>query len=344
MIKKENISLKPYNTFGVDVKASCIYDINSIEDLKELSVNKVLGDKSYLVLGGGSNILFTQDFNGDILKMDIKGKEVINEDAKKVEIKIGAGEELSEIVEWTVKNNWLGIQNLAWIPGTVGATPVQNVGAYGTEIKDVLKSIEYWDTQTNEIKIITPNFCKFGYRDSIFKHELKDIAIITSITITLDKYPPLETIPDKYLAYGDISKILKEEYNPPYTLLKVYEAICKIRKNKLPDVKEYGSCGSTFQNPRITIPKYEELKTKYPELPSFETDDKNIVKIPAAYILEQLGWKNKRVGNCGTWTHPLIVTNYNNASAKEILDLIHQIQNDFLQDAGVKLEPEINII
>ncbi len=342
MIKRKNVSLKSFNTFGVDVNVQCLYEIQNIEDIEKIYSNGIFKEK-FLILGGGSNILFTRDFDGNIFKIEIKGKEIVDETDEYVCLKLFSGENFEKIVQWTVQNNWIGMQNLAYIPGNIGATPVQNVGAYGVEIKDILESVEYFDIEDGQIKNISNTNCKFGYRDSIFKHDLKGRAIILSITIKLEKYNN-ESIPEKYLCYGDITKELETKYTQPYTLQNLFEAICNIRKAKLPDVKQYGSCGSTFQNPMITLEKYEEIKKRYPELPSFPTEDKDLVKIPAAYILERLGWKNKRIGECGTWTHPLIVTNYGNASAEDILNVISKIQEDFFNDIGVKLETEINII
>ncbi|HAM96391.1 TPA: UDP-N-acetylenolpyruvoylglucosamine reductase [Patescibacteria group bacterium] len=339
---KKNVSLKNYNTFGVNVNAKQMYEIQNIKDLQSLFEEGIISNP-FLVLGDGSNILFTKDFDGTIIKINLHGKEILEDTDKYIKLKISAGEKLEEIVKWTVENNLIGIQNLALIPGTIGATPIQNVGAYGVEIKDVLESVEFFDLKNGIVKTISGLDCEFGYRDSIFKHELKGLAIVTSITIKLEKYKQQE-LPERYLAYGDITKELESQYSKPYTLENLYQSICNIRKSKLPDVKEYGSCGSTFQNPIVSLEQYIEIKKKYESIPSFPTSERNFVKIPAAYILEKLGWKNRRVGKCGTWTHPLIVTNYDNASPKDILDVIEQIQKDFYDNIGVRLETEINII
>lgn len=339
---KKDISLLQYNTFKIDVIAKEFDEVSNIEYLYELFNQKIFS-KKFLILGGGSNILFTKDYDGIILKMNIKERRILKETDNYIKLKLGAGEILEEVVEWSVKSNSCGIQNLALIPGTIGATPIQNVGAYGVEIKDVLESVEYFDTNIGKLKTISNTNCKFAYRDSIFKHELKGKAIVTSITINLEK-PLNGIIPQKYITYGDITKQLESKYSEPYTIENLYNVVCDIRRTKLPDVKEYGSCGSTFQNPIVTKTKYEKIKKKYSEIPSFPTEDSDRVKIPAAYILERLGWKNKRIGDCGTWSHPLIVTNYGNATTKEVLNVIAQIQEDFFNDIGVKLETEINII
>lgn len=339
---KTNISLKKYNTFRVDIKTKQFCEIINIQDLIEL-YNQNLFSNKFLILGGGSNILFTKDYDGMIIKMNILGRKILEETDSSLKLKLGAGEIFEDIVEWSIKNSWMGIQNLAMIPGTVGATPIQNVGAYGVEIKDVLEEIEYFDSKDGNTKKISAKDCNFGYRDSIFKQKLKDDAIVTSITIRLEKYKG-KKLPERYLAYGDITNELENKYKKPYTLENLYEAIFSIRKSKLPDLKEYGSCGSTFQNPIISQERYSIIKEKYENIPSFPTGDKNLVKIPAAYVLEKLGWKNKRIGKCGTWTHPLIVTNYEGASSEEILSVIEEMQKDFYDDLGVELKTEINII
>lgn len=340
MLEKKAISLREYNTFGVDVSTDFFYQLDTLEDVKIL-FNKGIFKTNFLIIGEGSNILFTKDFHGSVIKINIQGRQILTEDSKEVRLKIGSGEILDEIVKWSVENNWIGIQNLALIPGTIGATPVQNVGAYGVEIKDVLESVEYLDLISGEIEEIKTKNCNFGYRDSIFKHELRNQSLILSITIKLYKD---NTIDQKYLAYGDITKELEANYHQPYKIKDLYNAISTIRKNKLPDVKEYGSCGSTFQNPMITLKEYKRIKKNFPELPSFTTDNKDYVKIPAAYILERIGWKDRRVGKGGTWTHPLIVTNYGGADGKELLNIIKEIQEDFYKATRVHLEPEINII
>ncbi len=342
IIPKENISLKAYNTFGVDVCAKSMYEIRNLEEIQYLYEQGIFSSR-FLILGDGSNILFTKDFDSTIIKINLQGKEILENNDEHVKLKISAGEKLEEIVKWSVENNWIGIQNLALIPGTIGATPIQNVGAYGVEIKDVLENVEYFDLKNGMVKTISVSDCEFGYIDSIFKHKLKDFAIITSITIKLKNFQKQE-LPERYLAYGDITKELETHFAKPYTLKNLYDAICNIRKSKLPDIKEYGSCGSTFQNPIVSQEKYLNIQKKYESIPSFPTSDKRFVKIPAAYILEKLGWKNKRIGKGGTWTHPLIVTNYGNANPKDILNVIEQMQKDFYDEIGVKLETEINII
>lgn len=333
-------SLKRFNTFKVDVKANKIITIGNSKDLLEKEVLESLKG-NYLVVGGGSNILFTKDFPGTIFLLRNKDIEVIAENDEYMIVKVQAGELWDTFVEWSIKKNLIGLQNLADIPGTVGATPVQNVGAYGVEVKDSLESVEVFDIKEKRFNDINCKDCNFGYRDSIFKNELKNKTIITSVIFKLEKY--VHPIPEKYFDYKGISENIEDKEN--CTLEDLFKTVQNIRKQKLPSVEEYGSCGSTFKNPEISISEYERLKTVFPELTSYSTSKEDIVKIPAAYILEKLGWKNKRIGDVGTWRyHPLIVTNYGNASPKELLAFIKNMQDDFMKRTNIPLEPEINII
>ncbi|HCC68085.1 TPA: UDP-N-acetylenolpyruvoylglucosamine reductase [Patescibacteria group bacterium] len=340
----KNKSLKKLNTFMVDAYSNQYIEVDSVKDLKEIFDKKVFNE-DFLILGGGSNILFVNDFKGIVIHPNLLGKGIVEENKKTVTIKIGAGENWEKFVEWSVHQNYLGLQNLANIPGDCGATPVQNIGAYGVEVKNFITSVEYFNTKTGEIKEITNKECKFRYRNSIFKHDLKNNALITAITFKLEKWEKDKAIPEKYLQYKGITDYLEKNYSKPYTIKKVYDSICNIRDEKLPKVGKYGSCGSTFTNPLISEVEYKRLLEKYPELPNYTTENEGVVKIPTAYILDKLGWKNKRVGKCGTWIkHPLIVTNYENATGEEIYNLIQIIQKDFFDNTGIRLNTEINII
>ena len=313
----------------------------TIERDKDFS-NKLLKkyfENKFVILGEGSNILFTKDFKGTALLVRNKGINILNETEEYIDIQVCAGENWDEFVQWCIKKELLAIHNLALIPGIVGATPIQNVGAYGVEIKDILTSVSVYNIEDGKDFVLNNDECRFGYRDSIFKNELKDKVIVKSVTFRLPKFKG--NIDNKYLEYGGIKEALEDkEINP----LNLYQAIINIREMKLPKVKEYGSCGSTFKNPLISIEKYNELIKKFPELPKYETDKKEVVKVPAAYILEKLGWKNKREGSVGTWIlHPLIVTNYDKATGKEIYSFIKEIQKDFKSNTNLDLECEINI-
>lgn len=335
---EKNISLKKYNTFKVEYFVDTLVILEKDEDFSTRILQKYLS-KNFLILGEGSNILFTKDFKGTILLVRNKGKKILDETKEYLDIQVCAGENWDDFVRWCVEKELIGIHNLALIPGTIGATPIQNVGAYGVEIKDILLIVTVYNIEDGKEHILRNEECKFGYRDSIFKNELKDKVIVKNVTFRLPKFQG--NIDDKYLEYAGIKEALEGKEITP---LNLYKAVVQIREGKLPKVEEYGSCGSTFKNPQITIEKYNELAKKFPELPKYETDIKEVVKIPAAYILEKLGWKNKREGSVGTWTyHPLIITNYEKATGQEIHSFIKKIQKDFKSNTNLDLECEINI-
>ena len=335
----KDISLKDYNTFKVKCTADTLLILEKESDFSKKILEKHIRNTPFLILGGGSNILFTKDFEGTILLVKNKGKKILNETDDYIGIQVSAGEDWDRFAQWCVGKKLLGIHNLALIPGTVGATPIQNVGAYGVEIKDILLSVTYLNLEDWKEYILKNSECKFGYRDSIFKNELKEKVIVKDVTFRLYKYKG--KVDSKYLEYSGIKEELEGKDITP---LSIYNAIVKIRKGKLPRLEEYGSCGSTFKNPQISIEEYERLLKIYPELPKYDTEKKDFVKIPAAYILEKLGWKNKRTGSVGTWIyHPLIVTNYSNASGNQIYSFIKKIQQDFKSNTNIDLECEINI-
>ncbi len=337
---QKDVSLAKLNTFGVDVNATSVLTFENGDDFSNTNIGGYLKAKSFLILGRGSNILFTKDYPGNIILMKNSGKEILHEDQDSVTVKVNAGHNWDKFVKWSIDNNLVGLHNLALIPGTCGATPIQNVGAYGVEVKEYITEVEIFNTESFGKEIVTNSKCKFGYRDSIFKNELKEKAIVTSVTFKLKKFKG--DIDEKYLKYSGIKEALDGKDLTPRTL---YECIVNIRNEKLPKVEEYGSCGSTFKNPEISISEYERLLLKFPQLPKFDTDREGIVKIPAAHILEKLGWKNKRSGDVGTWIyHPLIVTNYGNATGEEILSFIKDLQSDFKSETNLDLECEINII
>jgi len=335
-----NSSLKELNTFKVDCITKTHIVVENNNDFKDKEFLKYTNDTNPLFLGGGSNVLFTKNLTQPVVQIKTKGKEVKKENDKFMIIKIEAGENWDDFVKWSIEHNLIGLQNLAYIPGTVGATPIQNVGAYGVETKDFLVEVSVINIKDGTEITLTNKECKFGYRDSIFKHELKDSYIVKNITLNLEKYNG--HIDDKYLQYAGIKEMAD---NQNLSLNSLYKIIADIRKSKLPSIEKYGTCGSTFKNPQLPIDEYERLKEQFPDLPMYSTEIENIVKIPAAYILEKLGWKNKRVGDVGTWIyHPLIVTNYGNATGAEILSFIKDIQTDFKSKTNLDLETEINIV
>ncbi len=335
-----NVSIKELNTFRVDVNTDLLIFLENDKDFFSKDIYKYIKKNSYLIVGGGSNILFTKDYKGSILLVKNGGKKIINEDKDSIEIEVAAGENWDSFVKWSVDNNLIGLQNLALIPGTVGATPIQNVGAYNTEVKDFITEVKIVNLTNEREEILTNRECNFKYRDSIFKHKLKNNIIVKSVTFRVPKYKG--HMEKRYLEYSGIKEKIKDEDITP---LSLYWAIVNIRNEKLPRIEEYGSCGSTFKNPVISLREYNSLLSKYPQLPKYDTNNVDLVKIPAAYILEKLGWKNRREGSVGTWIHhPLIVTNYGGANGDDILLFIREIQKDFKSNTGIDLECEINII
>ncbi|GAB6281950.1 MAG: UDP-N-acetylmuramate dehydrogenase [Ignavibacterium sp.] len=334
----ENISLKNYNTFGIDVSAKYFVEISVQNDLFNLpSLIKNL-NVPFLILSGGSNILFTKNFEGLVIKISTKGFKIINEDDKYVYLKAEAGEVWDELVQFCVNNNFCGIENLSMIPGLVGAAPIQNIGAYGQELKDKFISLEALNLENGEIKNFNKIDCEFDYRFSVFKSKLKNKFLITSITLQLNKFPEIN------FNYGNVKDELMKLNKTDYTIKDVREVICNIRKSKLPNPKEIGNAGSFFKNPKVDEKKLEIIKKFFPDIPSFIIDEKKF-KIPAGWLIERCGWKGKRIGNVGV--HPkqaLVLVNYGNASGEEILELANRIKIDIKNKFDIELEEEVNII
>lgn len=333
---KENHPLIDYNTFHVAANARYFIEVND-----ESSVRDFLNTGSYtslpvFVLGGGSNVLFTKDYPGTIIHPLIRGIEVAGEKASEVKLKVGAGENWDDFVRYCVDHNLGGIENLSWIPGFVGASPVQNIGAYGTEIKDNIEKVEGYLIGTCKKFSLHARDCKFAYRDSIFKNELKGKVIITHVTYRLTREPVFN------ITYPDLQKEM-EVYSDA-TLQNIRQAIIKIRKFKLPEPSDIGNAGSFFKNPVLTNDRVTELKRFYPGIPVYAIDD-STSKISAAWLIEQSGWKGKNYGNAGTHKRqPLILINRGNATGLEILQCALKIQKAVMNNFGVKLEMEVNII
>ncbi len=332
---QENISLKPYNTFGIDKKARFFVVVKSSSELIEALKWGNEQNLIILILGGGSNILLTQDLDAFVIKIEITG---INPDAESNEhvwIEVGAGELWHDLVLFAIENNWAGIENLSLIPGTVGASPMQNIGAYGVEIKDVFHCLKALNRLTYEIEELEANQCRFGYRDSIFKNELKGLYIILSVTFKLDKVPNLK------LEYGAIKETLAKHNIETPTIKSVSDAVIEIRQSKLPDPKQIGNAGSFFKNPTISIEQYESLKTAYSTIPGYSNEEG--IKVPAAWLIEQCGWKGKRFGEVGVHEkHPLVLVNYGNGDGAAIRDLSIKIQKSVFDKFGINLHPEVN--
>jgi UDP-N-acetylmuramate dehydrogenase len=333
---EENYSLRPFNTFGIDVNARLFAEANTSDDM--LSVIRIFKDDPLpkLIIGGGSNLLFKSDFNGIIYYPSIKGIEIAETDENNVWIKAFSGENWDNFVAYCVEKNWGGAENLSLIPGNVGACPVQNIGAYGVEVKDIIERVETIDLSTGKIRIFTNRECKFGYRDSIFKNEAKNQFMVLSVTFKMTKNPVVNT------AYKDVLEELK--HIESVSIATVRQAIINIRRRKLPDPEILGNAGSFFKNPVIPLSLYNKLKAAYPELPSYPTSG-DLVKIPAAWLIQTAGWKGVREGNTGTHaTQPLVIVNYGGATGEEIANFALKIQQSVFDRFGVMLEMEVKII
>lgn len=328
-----NFSLKNYNTFGINVSADQALELTSINQLKAI---EKLSD--CLILGGGSNVLFTQNVAGCVLINKTKGIKIIRETTESVELEIASGENWHELVLYCVQNNWGGIENMSLIPGSVGAAPMQNIGAYGVEIKDVLTYVKAIDLQTlNEMKF-SNEACQFGYRESIFKKELKGKYFISAIGLQLTK-----TNHKLNTSYGAIADVLATRNIKNPSIKDVSEAVIAIRQSKLPDPKVLGNAGSFFKNPVILRTHLLNLKQKYKDIKYFDVDTEN-VKVPAGWLIESLGWKGKRVGNTGSHKdQALVLVNYGNVIGNEVKELSESIKKSVWDTYQIRLETEVNI-
>lgn len=332
-----NVSLLPYNTFHIDVLGKHFVEITSIDEFRELQQSQAFQQNEKLILGGGSNILFTKNFDGLVVKNSIKGIELAHEDNHFFYVKANAGEVWHEFVLWCIERGYAGVENLSLIPGQIGASPMQNIGAYGVEIKDVCESVEAVHLHTGELLNFSNSDCKFGYRESIFKHELKNQVVITSVTYKLRK------IPQFHVDYGDIKNTLGEMMVSELSLKAVSDAVIKIRSSKLPDPNVLGNAGSFFKNPVVTKEKTEELLAKNPVMPNYPQADG--VKIPAGWLIEQCGWKGKIVGNTGSHkSQALVLVNYGGATGNEVYQLALDIQRSVLEKFGIEINPEVNLV
>ncbi len=340
MIKiEENVNLKPYNTFGIEAQARYFCKISTEEQLEELLSSEVYKNKRHLILGGGSNILFTKDFDGLIIKVDLKGIQQQNETENTIDIHVKSGEVWHNLVLYCVQHNLGGIENLSLIPGTLGAAPIQNIGAYGVEVKEVIKKVDAINLLTGKRKSFTNAECMFGYRESIFKHDLKENYFISSVTLTATtKNHLLNT------SYGAIQDTLKAMYVTEPTIKTVSDAVIHIRKTKLPDPTIIGNAGSFFKNPTIALSHYEQLKKKYSEIPGYSSVNQ-LVKVPAGWLIEQCGWKGKRFENIGVHSQQaLVLVNYGNGNGNEIFQLAKNILSSVKEKFDIALTPEVNII
>jgi UDP-N-acetylmuramate dehydrogenase len=336
IIIEECYSLKSYNTFGVQCLARIFAEASNPDDLQTIVSVFREDHRPKLILGGGSNLLFTDDFNGVVMYPNLKGYEVVDQDGNHVKVKAYAGENWDKFVSYCVSKKWGGVENLSLIPGNVGACPIQNIGAYGVEVKDVIEMVEAIDLQTGDVRFFSNKECRFGYRDSIFKHESRDKYVITSVTFKLSKNPTFN------INYNDVTEELKnfEEIN----IGSIRQSIINIRRRKLPDPEKLGNAGSFFKNPVVPVDIFDAIKKEFADSPSFPVDNAH-VKVPAAWLIQTSGWKGKREGNVGTHeTQPLVIVNYGEASGKEIFEFGKKIQDSVHQRFNIELEMEVNII
>ena len=334
----QNHSLKNLNTFGVDVKAKLFAEIFSEEELINLLADQKINSENKLILGGGSNILFTKDYDGLVIKISTFGIKMIGEDDNSVLVEAGAGVTWNELVKYCVERNFCGIENLTLIPGTVGAAPIQNIGAYGEELADTFISLNGVFVETSVQKTFNKNECKFWYRSSIFKEELKNKFIITSVRFRLLKNFEPGT------SYKNLKEYLSDKNVSNPTIKDVSNAVAEIRRSKLPDPTKIGNAGSFFKNPILNENSFRSLKVEFPDIVSFSSDSGQI-KISAGWLIEKCGWKGKRVGNVGTAPdHALVICNFGNATGSEIMEFAMRIKEEVANKFGIKLEEEVNIL
>ena len=339
---RENFSLKHYNTFGIDATARYFASFKTVDELNELlkfNQPSAIGHQpSPLILGGGSNLLFTKNFDGLVLKNELQGIEKIKEDEACVYVKAGAGVNWHQLVVHCISNNYAGMENLSLIPGNTGASPMQNIGAYGVEIKDVFYELEAFHLQEKGIVVFNLNDCEFGYRESVFKRKLKGQFVIMSVTYRLQKKPVFNT------SYGAIEQELEAMGIKELSIQAISQAVINIRSSKLPDPAVIGNAGSFFKNPEIAGDSFESLKNNFPEIVGYKLANGHI-KLAAGWLIEQCGWKGYRKGDAGCHAkQALVLVNYSNASGGEIYALSEEIIHSVQEKFSVVLEREVNII
>jgi UDP-N-acetylmuramate dehydrogenase len=334
---QEYVDISAFNTMGVSAKVRYFVSVKSVEELKEVLADSRVQELPKFMLGGGSNVLFLSDFEGAVIHMNIKGKEVVAESNETILLKIGAGENWHELVLYCVEQGWGGVENLSLIPGSVGAAPIQNIGAYGVELEEVFESLEAVEIQSGAVKTFTKEQCHFGYRDSVFKNDLKGKYVIASVTLGLQKAPRVD------ISYQALSEKLAQEGIDQPDIKDISKAVIEIRQSKLPDPAEIGNTGSFFKNPVLSAPKFEELQKKHPDIPHYPVGE--AVKVPAAWLIDQCGWKGKRFGDAGVHEmQALVIVNYGNATGSEIWGLAQKVQESVKERFGVALTPEVNIV
>ena len=337
MLIQENYPLKSYNTFGIAANAKQFVSVKSVTELSQILIDYKTSQK--FILGGGSNMLLTQDIDALVIHIDLKGKKIVNQDENFVDIECQAGENWHEFVLWTINQDFGGLENMSLIPGNVGTTPIQNIGAYGTEIKDTMLSCKAINIDNQKVRTFSNKECNFGYRESVFKNELKNQYIITSVTFKLTKKNHKINI-----SYGDIQSELANKNIIQPTLVDVSNAVIAIRQSKLPHPKVLGNSGSFFKNPIISKKYFIAIQKNHPEIKFFEINNEH-VKVPAGWLIEQAGFKGKRFGDAGIHKNQaLVLVNYGNATGQEILEVSKNIQKTVFEKFGINIEAEVNII
>jgi UDP-N-acetylmuramate dehydrogenase len=338
---QENISLKPYNTFGIDAKARFFGTFKDQDELSEINDQKSKHPTTnfpLFILGGGSNILLTKDFNGFVLKNELQGIEVLHEDPDHVYVRAGAGENWHSFVLYCIQRNWAGLENLSLIPGSVGASPMQNIGAYGVELEDRFHSLEAWHIVERKVYSFSKSDCEFAYRDSVFKHRHKDQFVILNVTFQLLKKPIFHT------SYGAITEELSKMDVRDLSIQAISQAVINIRSSKLPDPKQIGNAGSFFKNPTVSKNKFDSLKQILPDIVGHPQSNGDI-KLAAGWMIEQCGWKGFRSGDAGVHEkQALVLVNYGHANGNDILELSEKIMKSVKEKFSVNLEREVNII
>ncbi|MCK5138004.1 MAG: UDP-N-acetylmuramate dehydrogenase [Bacteroidales bacterium] len=333
---QHDLSLKEFNTFGIDARAALFARPENLEQLTLLLEEYDHRQLPFLIIGEGSNILFKSDFEGLVVNPGMKGIELMEDNGQQVLIRVGAGENWDNWVQHATEQGWFGLENLSLIPGSVGSAPIQNIGAYGVEMKDRFAWLDAWDLQQKQSVRLQKEECSFRYRSSIFKTEARGRYIITHVAFRLNRAPDLK------LGYGPVKEAFSLAGGS--TPLDLRNVIISIRNQKLPDPDTHGNAGSFFKNPLVDMTIFKCIRVDYPDIPNYP-DSENRAKIPAAWLIEKAGWKGKRMGNVGTWpSQPLVIVNYGGATGQEIFDFSEQIRNDVDRKFSVYLEREVNVV
>lgn len=330
------INLKPYNTFHIEAYCTQFFQITEVEQIFDL-IQKGIFKHPFLLLGGGSNLLFTKNFEGAVIRMDTKGIQMKGKNSSKVYLKVAAGEDWEDFITYCIEQEYFGVENLTGIPGKVGSSPVQNIGAYGVEVKDVVFQVHAISLENGQKKIFTNEQCRFAYRDSIFKNEQKNRWLITDVIFELSKIKKFN------FEYAALKNLFSKDHKE-LTIREVRETILQIRNSKLPPIDQVGSAGSFFKNPVVPKTQFKQLQMEFPNLTGYETDSES-VKLAAGQLIDLAGWKGYREGDVGVYPlQALVLVNYGNASGKEIQNLYKKIQQSVLETFNVKIIPEVNIL